>query len=67
MKKPSRRTHKKITKNEFEERFGFLVGEYNKAKEILDSMDQDSDEYKNQQKLCDKLFANAERFVNTNS
>ncbi|CAH0528683.1 hypothetical protein [Vibrio hippocampi] len=69
MKKPARRTGKKtskMSKNAFEERFSYMVQEYQQAKEVLDSMDEGSSEYAKQKVHCDKLFAKAERFVNAN-
>lgn len=66
MKKPVRKTGKKISKSEFESRFAFMVAEYNKAKEALDLMEQGTSEYSVQKKKCDNLFANAERFINAN-
>lgn len=55
-----------MKKNDFEERFAFMVGEYHKAKEILDSMEEGTSEYATQKKTCDRLFANAERYINKN-
>lgn len=53
-----------MRKNDFEERFSLMVGEYNKAKEVLDSMEEGTSEYAAQKKTCDRLFANAERYIN---
>ncbi|MFB9134684.1 hypothetical protein M1D72_12190 [Vibrio sp. AK197] len=64
MRKPVRKSNKKIQKNNFEERFALMVAEYHKAKEVLDSMEEGSSEYLMQKKVCDKLFANAERYIN---
>ncbi len=64
MRKPVKKSSKKVKKNDFEERFALMVGEYNKAKEVLDSMEEDTSEYMTQKKLCDKLFASAERYIN---
>ncbi|KOO04172.1 hypothetical protein [Vibrio nereis] len=64
MRKPVRKTGKKMRKNDFEERFSLMVGEYNKAKEVLDSMEEGTSEYAAQKKTCDRLFANAERYIN---
>ncbi|ELP5726844.1 hypothetical protein QTV44_000017 [Vibrio vulnificus] len=64
MKKPTRKSSKKIQKNNFEERFNVMVAEYQEAKSILDSLEQGTSEYAEQKKLCDKLFANAERYIN---
>ncbi len=55
-----------MKKNDFEERFALMVGEYHKAKEVLDSMEEGSPDYTAQKKACDKLFANAERYINKN-
>ncbi|EJG2022812.1 hypothetical protein BS026_RS05405 [Vibrio parahaemolyticus] len=64
MRKPVRKSSKKTQKNNFEERFAAMVKEYQEAKEILDSMTESSSEYLAQKKSCDKLFANAERYIN---
>ncbi len=53
-----------MKKNNFEERFALMVEEYNKAKEVLDSMEEGTSEYMTQKNLCDKLFASAERYIN---
>ncbi len=66
MRKPVKKSSKKVKKNNFEERFALMVEEYNKAKEVLDSMEEGTSEYMAQKKLCDKLFANAERYINRN-
>ncbi len=66
MRKPVRKSKssKKTQKNNFEERFAVMVKEYQEAKEILESMTEGSSEYITQKKVCDKLFANAERYIN---
>ncbi|EGR2894715.1 hypothetical protein ACSTIZ_07710 [Vibrio parahaemolyticus] len=64
MRKPVRKSSKKTQKNNFEERFAAMVKEYQEAKEILDSMTEGSSEYLAQKKVCDKIFANAERYIN---
>lgn len=64
MKKSVRKSSKKIQKNNFEERFSSMVKEYQEAKGILDSMTEGSSEYLSQKKACDKIFANAERYIN---
>ncbi|MGR5067600.1 MULTISPECIES: hypothetical protein [Vibrio] len=66
MRKPVRKSSKKTKKNNFEERFAVMVKEYQEAKEILECMNEGSSEYMAQKKLCDKLFANAERYINNN-
>ncbi|MGR5299707.1 hypothetical protein [Vibrio alfacsensis] len=66
MRKPVRKSSKKTKKNNFEERFAVMVKEYQEAKEILECMSEGSSEYMAQKKLCDKLFANAERYINNN-
>ncbi|MCR9345330.1 hypothetical protein, partial [Vibrio alginolyticus] len=57
---------KKTQKNNFEERFSMMVKEYQEAKETLESMEEGSKEYMVQNKLCNKLFSNAERYINKN-
>ena len=64
MKKLVRKSSKKIQKNNFEERFSSMVKEYQEAKVILDSMTEGSPEYLSQKKACDKIFENAERYIN---
>ncbi|EDP59555.1 hypothetical protein [Vibrio sp. AND4] len=64
MRKPARKSSKKTQKNNFEERFALMVKEYQEAKENLDSMTEGSPEYLVQKKVCDRLFANAERYIN---
>ncbi|EGQ9299311.1 hypothetical protein E4T16_22925 [Vibrio parahaemolyticus] len=64
MRKPVRKSSKKTQKNNFEERFAAMVKEYQEAKGILDSMAEGSPEYLAQKKACDKLFANAEQYIN---
>lgn len=66
MRKPVRKSNKKAQKNHFEERFAVMVAEYQEAKAALDSMEESSSEYIAQKKVCDKLFANAERCINRN-
>ncbi|CAM2758688.1 hypothetical protein [Vibrio mytili] len=66
MRKPVRKSSKKTQKNNFEERFAVMVKSYQDAKEILDSMVEGTSEYITQKKVCDKLFANAERYINKN-
>ncbi|HCE1506697.1 hypothetical protein [Vibrio sp. YIC-376] len=66
MRKPVRKSTKKTQKNNFEERFAVMVKEYQEAKEVLESMTEGSSEYNTQKKACDKLFANAERYINKN-
>jgi hypothetical protein len=67
VKKAGKKAGKKIRKSDFEEKFALMVGEYNQAKEVLDSMTEGTSEYVNQKKRCDSLFGRAERFINTNS
>ena len=64
MRKPIRKVSKKVRKDNFDEKFEQLVGEYHKAKAVLDSLTEDTPEYDKQKKQCDMLFANAERFFN---
>ncbi|WP_070963438.1 hypothetical protein [Vibrio sonorensis] len=64
MAKPSRKPSKKVRKISFEEKFEKMVEEFNAAKLLLDSLEAGSAEHSKQQKLCDSLFAKAERFVN---
>lgn len=66
MKKPVKKSGKKMRKADFEDRFAIMVGEYNSAKEVLDSFPEDSSDYIKQKKKCENLFAAAERFINTN-
>ncbi|CAM3103917.1 30S ribosomal protein S20 [Vibrio neptunius] len=66
MRKPAKKSSNKIRKSNFEERFALMVSEYNKAKEILESMTEGTPEYAKQQKKCQSLFASAERFLNAN-
>ncbi|MEF1309601.1 hypothetical protein QTO01_05775 [Vibrio mytili] len=66
MRKPVRKSSKKTQKNNFEERFAVMAKSYQDAKEILDSMVEGTSEYITQKKVCDKLFANAERYINKN-
>ncbi|BDR13447.1 hypothetical protein [Vibrio sp. STUT-A11] len=66
MKKPARKSNNKTQKNNFEERFALMVKQYQEAKEVLESMEEGSSEYITQKRVCDKLFANAERYINRN-
>ncbi|MDW6005449.1 hypothetical protein [Vibrio mangrovi] len=66
MRKPVKKAGKKMRKSDFEERFALMVGEYHKAKEVLDSMTEDTPDYIKQKKKCESLFATAERFINAN-
>ncbi|WP_165310238.1 hypothetical protein [Vibrio ziniensis] len=66
MRKPVKKSSKKTQKNNFEERFAVMVKEYQEAKEILETMTLGSSEYITQKKVCDKLFASAERYINRN-
>ncbi|MDV6252947.1 hypothetical protein [Vibrio sp. EA2] len=66
MKKPVRKSNKKTQKNNFEEKFSLMVKQYQEAKEVLESMEEGSSEYITQKRVCDKLFANAERYINRN-
>lgn len=66
MRKPVRKSSKKTQKNNFEERFAVMVKKYQEAKEILETMTEGSSEYITQKKVCDKLFASAERYINKN-
>ncbi|MGI2260187.1 hypothetical protein [Shewanella sp. GXUN23E] len=65
MRKPTRKVGKKIRKDNFDEKFERLVGEYHQAKEVLDTLTEGTAEYDQQKKQCDILFANAERFFNS--
>ncbi|XAW88013.1 hypothetical protein ABDK09_00785 [Vibrio sp. CDRSL-10 TSBA] len=64
MRKPVKKSGKKIQKNNFEERFAQMAAEYQAAKEVLDAMDAGTAEHAAQKKVCDKLFASAERYIN---
>lgn len=66
MRKPVRKSNKKIQKNNFEERFAVMVKQYQEAKDVLESMQEGTNEYIAQKKVCDKLFASAERYINKN-
>ena len=66
MKKAARKSNNKTQKNNFEERFALMVKQYQEAKEVLESMEEGSSEYITQKRVCDKLFANAERYINRN-
>ncbi|WP_162047976.1 hypothetical protein [Vibrio taketomensis] len=61
----SKKSTSKMSKNHFEERFAQMVGEYNAAKEELATLEEGTAEYIKQNKLCEKLFASAERFINS--
>lgn len=65
MRKSGKKIGKKIRKNAFEGRFALIVEDYNKAKEILDSLMVGTTEYEKQKKECNYLFANAERCLNS--
>ncbi|NIY83442.1 hypothetical protein [Vibrio hepatarius] len=65
MRKPVRKPSKKMRKSDFEDRFAVMVGEYQSAKEVLDSLPEGTSEYATQKKKCDTLFASAERFINS--
>lgn len=65
MRKPARKPSKKTRKSDFEDRFALMVGEYQSAKEVLDSLPEGTSEHAKQKKKCDTLFANAERFINS--
>ncbi|KXF82650.1 hypothetical protein [Enterovibrio coralii] len=62
MRKKKVKLTKKAWKSGYEARFEQMVGEYQSAKALLDSMTKGTPEYAAQEKLCDSLFANAERF-----
>ena len=62
MKKKRNVNQSKARKNNHEERFESMVKEYQEAKTLLDSMDEGSDAQLKQQRLCDSLFAKAEKF-----
>ncbi|WP_154179689.1 hypothetical protein [Vibrio furnissii] len=64
VRKSSKKSSSKMQKNNFEERFAVMVKEYQDAKEVLESMTKGSTEYVAQEKLCNKLFASAERYIN---
>ncbi|MGD8111672.1 hypothetical protein ACQEXU_13860 [Vibrio sp. TRT 21S02] len=64
MRKPVRKSNKKMRKSDFEEKFAQMVAEHQKANEILESLEVGSPEYIKQKKQCDMLFARAERFIN---
>ncbi|WP_342608868.1 hypothetical protein [Vibrio tritonius] len=66
MKRPYKKSTNRASKNNFEERFSAMVAEYQQAKDVLDSMEAGTPEHASQKKLCDKLFANAERYINRN-
>jgi|GEM_PF-1237315 len=66
IRKAAKKSSKKIRKSNFEEKFSLMVAEYNKAKEVLDSMTEGTPEYTKQKINCDRLFASAERFINAN-
>lgn len=62
MKKKRNVNQSKVRKNNHEEKFESMVKEYQAAKILLDSMDEGTDEQLKQQRLCDNLFAKAEKF-----
>lgn len=62
MKKKNNKFQKQAWKNSGEARFEQMVGEYQRAKAELDAMEKGTPEHAAQQKLCDTLFSNAERF-----
>lgn len=62
MKKNREKHQKKAWKNGHEAKFEQMVGEYQNAKAMLDSMKVGTNEYSQHQKHCDSLFAKAERF-----
>ncbi len=64
MRKPIKKSKNKTQKNHFEERFANMVKEYQDAKDVLESLEKDTSAYNTQKKICDKLFANAERYIN---
>lgn len=66
MRKAAKKSSKKFQKSNFEEKFALMVAEYNKAKEILDTLMEGTPEHTKQKKNCDRLFASAERFINAN-
>ncbi|MDD1783167.1 hypothetical protein LRP49_18530 [Enterovibrio sp. ZSDZ35] len=53
---------KKAWKNGNEARFEQMVAEYHTAKAALEAMTAGTPEHEAQKKLCDTLFAGAERF-----
>ncbi|QYJ74723.1 hypothetical protein [Shewanella sp. FJAT-52076] len=66
MRKPSnRKVGKKVRQDNFDSKFEHMVGEYQSAKAVLDTLEEDSVEYAAQKKQCDQLFASAERFFNS--
>ncbi|EOD79842.1 hypothetical protein RN22_10245 [Grimontia sp. AD028] len=62
MRKKRANLQKQAWKNGNEARFEQMVSEYHKEKAVLEAMTAGSEEYDQQKKLCEKLFANAERF-----
>lgn len=66
MRKPAKKSSNRNRKSSFEEKFSNMVAEYQKAKEVLDSLVEGTPEYNKQKRICDKLFASAERFINAN-
>ncbi|CAH0535111.1 hypothetical protein VST7929_02772 [Vibrio stylophorae] len=52
----------KAWKNVHEARFEEMVGKYHQAQKELAAMEAGSEAYAKQKKLCDSLFASAERF-----
>lgn len=47
-------------------KFEQMVKEYHEAKALLESMSKGSEEYSQQEKHCNALFASAERFFKQN-
>lgn len=66
MRKAAKKSSKKFQKSNFEEKFSLMVAEYNKAKEILDTLAEGTPEHTKQKNNCDRLFASAERLINAN-
>lgn len=62
MKKKRQNLQKKAWKNGHETRFEQMVSEYHNAKAALEALTAGTEEYNTQKKLCDTLFASAERF-----
>lgn len=50
MRKPARKPSKKTRKSDFEDRFALMVGEYQSAKEVLDSLPEGTSEHAKQKK-----------------
>ncbi|MGL6171647.1 MAG: hypothetical protein ACRC1S_07140 [Vibrio sp.] len=66
MKNKRARSPNKNKKAAYEAKFEFMVKEYHEAQAVLESMTHGSDEYIQQKKHCDSLFAQAERFFKQN-